>query len=221
MVSPLFLRAGSFEWTELYKPEGFHNLCFIICECKHHKVFFAAPPLFMSLNGTEKSKERDSRKKAITRCTFGSKHPPKKQKVLLTHELQAGEAFPHSKHRTLHGHFSHRPQALLAQLWSYRMGFLVLFNITSCPSSSVRALWSPCSPTTSWAHRKRIALGHWDFPTPSPSRKWARNQCQASSVGVALTLQPGDWLFCELGQWLTWNFFSSKFFVNCSYVCST
>lgn len=38
-VSPLFLGAASFEWAELYKAEGFHNLCFIICKGKHHKVF--------------------------------------------------------------------------------------------------------------------------------------------------------------------------------------
>lgn len=83
---------------------------------------------------------------------------------LLTHELQAGEAFPHSQHRPLHGHFSHRSQALLTNLKIDPNGSL---KRSSCPGRPIRPLWSPCSPTASWAHRKRIALGQWGF-TPNP-----------------------------------------------------
>ena len=71
-------------------------------------------------------------------------------------------------------------------------GFFVCLNFSSCPSNPIRPHWSSCSPTASWAHTKRIALGQWGFPQPPyPAKKKKKkmgqqHQCQSSPVGVAL-----------------------------------
>lgn len=87
-------------------------------------------------------------------------------------------------------------------------GFFVCLNFSSCPSSPIGPQWSPCSPTASWAHTKRIALGQWGFPQPPyPAKKKKKKKWASSTSASRLLLGwhwaplPGDWLFCVLGQW--------------------
>lgn len=46
VVSPLFLSAASLNELNCAELRVFHNLCFIICGCKHHKEFLVTPLLF-------------------------------------------------------------------------------------------------------------------------------------------------------------------------------
>lgn len=64
-------------------------------------------------------------------------------------------------------------------------GFFVCLNFSSCPSSPIGPQWSPCSPTASWAHTKRIALGQWGFPQPPyPAKKKKKKNGPAAPVPV-------------------------------------
>lgn len=109
-------------------------------------------------------------------------------KAVLTHELQAGEAFPQGQHRPLHGHLP-RQQVLLASPLGKRKqrpDLIVLHRCHRVPaatpqrpqifgSAEFHFFSSPCFP----------ALGQ---PTGrKKKKKWGqRHRCQPSSVRVAL-----------------------------------